>query len=130
MTFRSKIDAWLVLMGFVVPVAAVILAFVLAPPMPASTWAIAAAISALALALPVWLFISTVYIVENEQLLIRSGPFRWRINLAEITSVEPSRSLLSSPALSLDRLKIHYANHRVVLVSPKDQQGFIRALGR
>lgn len=129
MKFKSAIDTWLVVFGFVVPIGALAFAFVYAPPMPASSWAVAVAVSVFALGLPVWLFVSTVYIVSEDELLIRSGPFRWRIPLQEITSVEPSRSLLSSPALSIDRLKIRYKNNRMVLVSPKDKAGFRKALG-
>ncbi len=129
MTFKSAVDTWILIVGLVLPGVMVILAFAASAPMPASSWAIGAGATVVGLGLPVWLFVSTVYEVDNEQLLIRSGPFRWRIPLAEITSVKPSRSLLSSPALSLDRLEICYSRQRAVLVSPKDKAGFIRALG-
>ena len=37
--------------------------------------------------------------------------------------------MASSPALSLDRLLIVYGVGKVVLVSPKDKEGFVSALG-
>lgn len=86
------------------------------------------AVGLLATALPVWLLLSTRYIVSAELLLVKSGPFRWRIPRAEIHSVETSRSVLSSPALSLDRLRIDYGAGKFVLVSPAQRNAFIEAL--
>jgi len=54
---------------------------------------------------------------------------RWRIPAREITRITPTRSLTSSPALSLDRLRIEYDGGRqAVLVSPVDQDAFIAAV--
>lgn len=76
---------------------------------------------------PVWLYLTTAYEVDEERLLIRSGPFRWNILLSEIAKVEPSRSVLSSPALSLDRIRIEYGVNKFVLVSPMEKEEFIKA---
>ncbi len=75
------------------------------------------------------LLIGTHYTVDRGELKIISGPFRWKVSIDEITSVEPTRSPLSSPALSLDRLRIRYGKGRRVLVSPADKEGFLRAIG-
>ena len=79
--------------------------------------------------LPLWLQLSTRYTVSDAQLDIRCGPFRWQIQRDSISSIKPSNNPLSSPALSLDRLRIRYEGGRCVLVSPKDKTGFVRALG-
>ena len=63
-------------------------------------------------------------------LRVVSGPFRWRVPIADIQSVTPTRSLWSAPALSLDRLRINYGNGRCILVSPADKQGFMEAIGQ
>lgn len=69
---------------------------------------------------------STSYTVTDERLIIRSGPFRWRVVLDAIHSVEPSHSLLSSPAVSLDRLRVRYGpSRRSVLISPDDTERFL-----
>lgn len=78
---------------------------------------------------PVLLIFTTDYSVDSETLRIRAGPFRWRIKLSEIEKVEPSNSPLSSPALSLKRLKITYSGGRTILVSPQDRSGFQEAIG-
>ncbi len=67
------------------------------------------------------------YTFEGAELRVRASLFRWRIPLAEIDSVEPSRNPLSSPATSLDRLLIHYGKKRI-LISPEDRPGFMRTL--
>lgn len=65
--------------------------------------------------------------LSATQLVIRSGLVRWRIAYADITGVEPSRSLWSAPALSLRRVGVRYAG-RFQLVSPRDRERFITAL--
>lgn len=82
----------------------------------------------LTLGLSIWL-LRTEYRISNSTLLIRSGPFRWTIPIEEIQSIEPSQSVLSSPALSLNRLKITYGAGKKVLVSPKRREQFLQALG-
>ena len=68
------------------------------------------------------------YEIRDTDLLVRSGPFRWKINLEDIRSIQPSHSLISSPALSLDRLEIRYGSGQVILISPKDHAAFIDQL--
>jgi hypothetical protein len=74
-----------------------------------------------------WVLHATGYTFEPATLLIRSGPFRWRVPFAEISRVEPSRNPLSSPACSLDRLLIKYGK-RKIMISPADRAGFLRRL--
>jgi len=124
-TFKSKVDSWYYLLLIIIPITVLVPVFFA----PTETDRLAGiVVGLLATALPVWLLYSTVYEVDEETLKIRSGPFRWTIQLVEIRKVEPSRSLLSSPALSLDRLRIEYGSHRSVLVSPKEKEAFIEAV--
>ncbi|SET05895.1 PH domain-containing protein [Hymenobacter actinosclerus] len=83
-----------------------------------------------ALGFTIWLIRSTYYEVQPAQQLLRivSGPLVWRVRVADITQVEKSHNLLSSPALSLDRLKIYYGKYDFVLISPADRAGFLAAL--
>lgn len=82
--------------------------------------------------LVIWLPVfNTYYVVENNTLIIKSLVFRWKINMNDITQIEPTHNPLSSPALSLDRLKISYMkNGRIakVMISPKDKEGFLNTL--
>ena len=128
--FNSKIDRWI----FVVLALAIVGNFVaiigvaLDSEDPFVTTGVILA-CLLATALVVSLLIGTHYTVDHGQLRIASGPFRWKLQIDQITSVELTRNPLSSPALSLDRLRIRYGEGRQILVSPADQRGFLRALG-
>ena len=94
----------------------------------AAMWPVAVLVIPAGVGLPVWLFATTSYRFTDADLLVRSGPFRWRVPLREITSVRPSRDLLSSPALSLDRLRIDYAKRSFILISPRERDEFLRDL--
>ena len=90
--------------------------------------AVAAAVVLLTLLLPLWLLLDTNYTMTEDELRVRSGPFRWRIALGDVREVSPSRSWISSPALSLDRLRIRYGAGRSILVSPREKQRFVDSL--
>ena len=73
-------------------------------------------------------FRNTYYEVGKLDLRIVSGPFKWTIPIAEMRDLSPSRNPLSSPALSIDRLKISYGKRKFIFVSPQDKDGFRRAI--
>lgn len=129
MTFRSKVDWWFTAVIAVSAVAALV-AFVAVAIDGTRGEALALVpLILLCFALPIWLLRSTYYRFEDAQIYVRSGPFVWRVPYAEIRSVKPTRNPLSSPALSLDRLRIEYGK-RAILVSPADREGFIAELKR
>lgn len=70
---------------------------------------------------------STYYRIDGHTLVIRSSIFSWRVPIGEIRSITPTRSAVSSPALSFDRLRIEYGG-KAILVSPEDPKRFIEAL--
>ena len=129
MRFKSKVDTWfyVIVIGSIVVVTGAIWPVLRQPSLENLT--IVGLSLLVAVGLPVWLLVQTYYVVEDNVLKIRSGPFKRTIRLDEIRSVEPSRSFLSSPALSLDRLKIVYGVGNQILVSPRDRDAFIRAIG-
>jgi hypothetical protein len=127
-TFRSKVDWWLaavLLISAASSSAAVVIVSVVESPL------LGLAISPLLLlsvGLPVWLLRSTSYTFSDTQLDVRCGPFAWRVPLREIRSVTATRNPLSSPALSLDRLRIDFGRMSSIMVSPEDQEGFMKEL--
>ena len=124
--YQSKVDAWLVAVLAIAMASSLFGAVTaLSASMPV-TWAIAAFIAVLGVGLPLWLLFSTHYTLGDEQLLVQSGPLKWRIPLADIKSVTPSNSPLSSPALSMDRLRIDYGRYSSLMISPRDKDQFIR----
>lgn len=129
--FKSKIDAWLLvpLVAFMVFEVVIVARAALENPDPRQG-AVLVFASLLFVGFIGWLLMGTHYTVESGVLRVVSGPFRWKIPVDQITSVTPTRSPLSSPALSLDRLRIEYGDKRRILVSPADKAGFARAIGR
>jgi Bacterial PH domain len=129
MTFRSKIDAWLALVLGTALAAILFAAYSTATRAAGPEWIQSIIMVSVGLGLILWPLVSTNYSVGADNLLIRSGPFRWQVPLSTITKITPTRSPISSPALSLDRLRIDYGVGKVVLVSPLNQQAFIKAIG-
>ncbi|WP_284085768.1 PH domain-containing protein [Acinetobacter pittii] len=131
MKFRSKIDWWLLLI-FIVVTANIVMKiyeenyhYSLASNFP---HLVIYSLVILVIWLPIF---NTYYLVENNTLIIRSLVFRWKININDITRIEPTHNPLSSPALSLDRLKIYYMKDgrlATVMISPKDKEGFLNIL--
>ncbi len=129
MRFVSKVDGWLIPV-FVVAIAGMLAAFVAVIVGDTPVWlqVVVSVASVLFCALLFAILKSTYYVVEDGVLRIVSGPFRWKIAVSDIVDVTPTRSPLSSPALSLDRLKVTYGRRRYVLVSPADKDGFVTAI--
>jgi membrane protein YdbS with pleckstrin-like domain len=128
--FRSKVDTWLVLVvvAALVALAAALVSMVVAGGSFAAIALFLGVMTAVTLFIGL-IFTRTWYEIDSRELRIVSGPFRWTIPRESIRSVEESRNPLSSPALSLDRLRIRYGEKRWILVSPEDKKGFRRALG-
>jgi hypothetical protein len=79
----------------------------------------------------VWIRMSTHYTLEGRDLIVRSGPLRWTIDVDQITSVEKATGLMlarASPALSLDRLRITYGSGKTLMISPAEQEKFLADL--
>lgn len=128
--FNSKIDVWLrVLLVFIIVLQTLTIgnAALQAQDPLATTGMILLAIAIIGLM--VWLLLGTHYVVDRGTLTIVAGPFRWKVAVDDITLVEATRSPLSSPALSLDRLRIHYGKKRRIMISPADKTGFLKAIG-
>ena len=127
--FSSKVDGWLVpVMVLSMGGMLVALIAVLVTPAP---WPVRLLVAAITVAVTLLLFSvfrSTHYTVTERELRIVSGPFRWTISVDEITGIEPSKNPLSSPALSLDRLKVSYGKRKYILISPADKARFMRLM--
>lgn len=68
------------------------------------------------------------YEIDGSELVARSGLMRWRVPLNSIQEVSPSRNPASSPAWSLDRLRVEYVkggSARTLYVSPEDKAAFL-----
>jgi hypothetical protein len=128
-TFRSKVDPKLKALGFAAPCIA-ILSLVTSEGLSNRLGWLPMTVTVLIAAMVVWVVLNTYYAFQGDALVVRSGPFSWRISLADIRAVRESNSLRSGPALSMDRLEITRRNGRAMLISPQDKAGFLAMLHR
>ena len=129
MRFPSKIDCWLLVL-LIVAIAGQVFALI-AVMIGDASGPVRVAVPAMmagGVLLTVSVLLRTHYTVSNDKVRIVSGPFVWTIAISEITEIEESRSALSSPALSLDRLRVAYKPDKYILVSPLDKLGFLKAI--
>jgi len=72
------------------------------------------------------------YVVDGEVLRIHSGFVKYRVMIGSITRIDPTRSPISSPAWSFDKLRIHFrvrgGHESSIMISPADRDGFFDAL--
>ncbi|MCU4529210.1 PH domain-containing protein [Acinetobacter sp. P1(2023)] len=133
MKFRSKIDWWLLLIFIVITANIVIKIYEANHHYSLASNFPHLIIYSLVIFI-IWLPIfNTYYVVENGTLVIQSLVFRWKININDITQIEPTHNPLSSPALSLDRLKIYYMKNgkiATVMISPKNKEAFLQAINK
>ena len=77
-----------------------------------------------------YLNFSTEYtVMETGILKVKCGfLYNKRFDINKITSVSKTGNLISSPAPSLDRIELTYGKFDVIVISPKDKNGFAREL--
>lgn len=125
-TFPSRIDTWLIVVVIITIGLMLFQAFIAYPESPTESLFSLAALAFMPLL--TWLIgYPCEYTLTPTHLVIRSGVIRRRIAYSEVTTVEPSSSLWSAPALSLKCVKVSYSG-RFQLLSPRDRAQFIAAL--
>ncbi len=123
--YRSKIDCWL---------AVLIPALTILPALPLvisgeDIWVVV--LLAFIAALEIAVVTGFRYVIDGSKLMVKalyvinSGTY----DIGNIVEITPTRTILSSPAASLDRIAISFINSRTPLViSPVDKDAFILAL--
>ncbi|QDW20596.1 PH domain-containing protein [Flavobacterium sp. KBS0721] len=120
--FESKIDLWFILF------LTLIFGGILVRSAYDQNW-ISFSIILLVVIFIAYMFSTTFYIVENKKLWIKCGFFfNLSIEIKGIKRISESYNIISSPALSFDRLEILYNKFDTVLISPKDKIRFIEAI--
>lgn len=134
MSFPSKKDLWMTIILWLFAVLFIIppiffpdVGVWMTPSLFDKQWIKIATLSSIGLFLLSFWF-NTVYIIADNLLIIRYGPFTKKIKIADIHRVRETRNLFSAPALSMDKLEISYGKFEVIAVSPKDRDEFIRLL--
>lgn len=128
--FKSKIDKWVLVCLALSTIACLMGASVMLKIGGTFNYALAAVVIIAGAGIPLWILVSTRYIVSEDELKIVSGPFSWIIAISVIKSVQETQSTITSPALSFDRLEIIYGEDKAIIVSPLDKAGFVKQLGQ
>lgn len=72
---------------------------------------------------------TTQYIINDTQLIIKCMFLvNEKIDIHKIRKIEKTSSILSSPALSMDRIAVKYNKFDEIYISPKEKQRFINEL--
>lgn len=122
MKFYSKRDVWLgvISIGFILSV--------LVSALRNSTFSIwQIAIPAVFLIL-YWILVGTKYIIEEDDLLIKSGPYKYKIKISEITYINMTRKTVSTPSLLFGRIEIKSENNYIVTSPPNNKISFLKLL--
>ena len=120
--YKSKIDLWLIIILTLVFGGIVIISII------KKDWI--GFIIAIIPTIFIWdMFKSTFYIITEEELIIRCGIFyKLVIKITDIRKISESNELISSPALSIDRLEILYNRFDTILISPKKKYEFLQSI--
>ena len=129
--YCSKIDHWLWIL-----IMATMLAGVFAPiftePSIDGTSLLILLISTLLPSLLIWnIYTDTHYTIfdDTRTLRVKSGFIvNSRYDICKITRIRNTRTWLSSPALSIDRIEISFGRYNRVVISPLHKEAFINHL--
>ncbi|MBP5571023.1 MAG: PH domain-containing protein [Prevotella sp.] len=75
-----------------------------------------------------YLLVAIKYEINESQLIIHQAMGKMVIDISAIKSIEPTHTILSAPAGSLDRLRISYNKYDEIIISPRRKEEFIRQL--
>lgn len=130
--YRSKLDWWLVPLLCLPPVVAIAVCSQAAIHGPTTDLLVGCFVALMVASVYFGLIFPLRYGFDESHLIVRHGVCRQRILLADISDVHPTRNPLSSPALSLDRLRIQFGQglFKAVMISPADRDRFLDELAQ
>lgn len=120
-TYRSKVDRWLPVSIFSILLIIVVIFLFL------QAW-LTAGIVLLLILFIAHLFLNTYYTLTVDTLHITCGLlYKKHIPLQTIRKIMPVKSVLSSPALSMDKLLIFF-DRQQVMISPENKEAFLQEI--
>jgi|SRR5690625_432257 len=75
-----------------------------------------------------WLWFRTGYKITAGYIKIKSGPLKYTVKIDDIRKLKLTKSFLAAPALSMDRIEIHYNKYNTVMVSAENKEDFIKQI--
>ena len=120
--YYSQIDVWLILLLIMMLLPMCLSLYMYKGWLPA-------VVLVLCLLLPVDIFTGTRYEVDDKSIYIKSGHlFKWHYDIKNITEIAKTNSLESSPALSMNRIRLVMKDKKYIIISPRNQKDFITHL--
>ncbi|MBQ0115513.1 MAG: PH domain-containing protein [Bacteroidales bacterium] len=118
--YRTKVDLWLIILMVALVVFMVVMMFALP-----FEWS-----EVVGLLLLLFMFVQvfvTSYTIEGDTLTVSFGKvYINRYDIGNLMFIRQSRTLISAPAASIDRLELYFSGtRRPVIVSPKQQREFV-----
>lgn len=122
MKFYSKRDIWtgVFLLGLV--------ASILVSALRNSTFSIWHIAVPLVFLILYWILAGTKFMIEEDNLFIKSGPYKYKIKISEIIYINMSRKTVSSPSLLFGRIEIKSEYKYIVISPPNNKISFLKLL--
>ncbi len=77
------------------------------------------------------LFLNTYYVIDGEFLIVKSGMmFNKKVDINSVKNIKETKTIISAPALSFDRLEVNWGKYTGIVISPKDKKRFIDHMTR
>ena len=77
------------------------------------------------------LFLNTYYVIDGEFLVVKSGMiFNKKVDINSVKSIKETKTIISAPALSFDRLEVNWGKYTGVVISPRDKKKFVEHMTR
>ena len=77
------------------------------------------------------LFLNTYYVIDGEFLVVKSGMiFNKKVDINSVKSIKETKTIISAPALSFDRLEVKWGQYTGVVISPRDKKKFVEHMTR
>lgn len=122
--FKSKIDLWFVIL------VSILFTLILIRLAYDQNW-VGFIFIIVVVSYVIYSFSTTVYSIESDKLKIKCGYFfNFLIEIKDIKKISETFNIISSPALSFNRLEILYNKFDTLLISPKDKIRFLEAVKR
>lgn len=122
--FKSKIDLWFVIL------VSILFTLILIRLAYDQNW-VGFIFIIFVISYVIYSFSTTVYSIEGDKLKIKCGYFfNFLIEIKDIKTISETFNIISSPALSFNRLEILYNKFDTLLISPKDKNRFLEIIKR
>jgi len=122
--FKSKIDLWFVIL------VSILFTLILIRLAYDQNW-VGFIFIIFVISYVIYSFSTTTYSIEGDKLKIKCGYFfNFLIEIKDIKTISETFNIISSPALSFNRLEILYNKFDTLLISPKDKNRFLETIKR